>query len=245
MERRKINMNNSPLIGITCGTCVATNPEKDEPTFRLNVSYVNAVQAAGGIPVAIPYARPETARELLSRLDGLILSGGEDIPADVLGVPSHPACKYLNKARWDSDSLWYTTARELGLPVLGICLGMQTLCVVSGAKLIADIPTEVPHAIAHRGSAPDVPHSVTIPPDSWLADIAKTTQVTVMSNHHQAVMTIPNELTVTALAPDGIIEAVESVAGSFAVGVQWHPERSPEQPDWLLRGFVNHCMGRA
>ena len=238
-------MTHSPLIGITCGTHIPANLETNEPTFRLNVSYMDAIHAAGGIPVALPYAHPETVRELLSRLDGLILSGGEDIPADVLGVSPHPSCKYLSKTRWESESLWYTTARELGIPVLGICLGMQTICVVGGAKLIADIPTEVPHAIAHRGSKPDVPHSITISPESWLADVAKATEVTIMSNHHQAVMSIPNELVVTAVASDGIIEAVESLAGSFAVGVQWHPERSPEQPDWLLQGFIRHCIGRS
>lgn len=234
-----------PLIGITSGTYEDPTRPTDEPTFRLNASYMEAVYAAGGLPVALPYARPETVQEAITQLDGLILSGGEDIPAEALGVPVHPACKYLRRERWTSECLWYAAARKSGLPILGICLGMQTICVLAGGKLITDIPTELPHAIPHRGTAPDIPHTVSLQAHSWIDSIPHPETVSVLSNHHQAVTTLPESLRVTAFAPDQVIEAVEQVDGSLTVGVQWHPERNPEQPDWLLQGFIAHCRRSA
>jgi putative glutamine amidotransferase len=232
-----------PLIGITTELA----PDRDEGrgwfSTTLITGYCESVAAAGGLPVSLPLAHPATARETLERLDGLILSGGRDIPPEAFGQAPHPALEPMLPPRWPSERLWLETALDLGKPVLGICLGMQVMAVVAGAPLIQDIPSQWPEPISHSQPGGREHHRVTLQEGTRLAALAPAPEVEIVSSHHQAVAEVPSSYRLAALSPDGIIEAIERLDGNFCIGVQWHPERSPEQPNWLLDAFVRQCKG--
>jgi putative glutamine amidotransferase len=229
-----------PIIGITGSIdLVEKAPPKD--TYRLRMRYIEAIERAHGCAVILPAANDANVNEILGRLDGLILSGGSDIPYQVLKTTPHPSCTYLPMARWDSDVRWLDTARKLHLPVLGICLGMQIMNVVAGGSIIQDIPTMCPNAGRHAAPDEMFQHTVELTPDSKVASFARTKYVAITSAHHQAIDRVGDGYVVTAKSPDGLIEAIEYQSEDFCIGVQWHPERCLDQPNWLLEGFVKVC----
>lgn len=229
-----------PLIGITS----TLTTEKDRVTLR--TSYTEMIAAAGGALVILPLASEATAGDIVARLDGLILSGGSDIPAQCFGAEPHPSCHYMPMERWESDRLWLQTAQKLRVPVLGICLGMQEINVAGGGTLIQDLPSQRPQSQPHTAAGPGQLHEISIAEGSWLLQVAPSRSVPVMSAHHQSVDRLADGYRVVATAADGVIEAIEAQgAASFVVGVQWHPERCPDQPNWLLKGFAARCGQQA
>jgi putative glutamine amidotransferase len=233
-----------PLIGITGNTVVEPGKDPRNGKQTLGVSYMDTMAAAGGAPVILPMASEEIAPETLARLDGLVLSGGADIPPQFFGAQPHPKCHYMSLERWHSECLWLRTAQRIHVPVLGICLGMQVMNVAAGGTLIQDISSERPGSQLHD-AAQDVPHEITIVEGSKLAALAPALRVTVASSHHQAVDRIGVGYRAAATTADGIVEAIEWTNGGFLLGVQWHPERCLDQPNWVLRGFVNVCAKSA
>lgn len=235
-----------PLIGITATLRLSDLDGLPRNKHTLRTAYTEAVIAAGGAPVILPLATEETARATVSRLDGLILSGGADIPSEAFGAVPHPNCNYMPVERWKSECLWLRAAEELGVPVLGICLGMQVINVAGGGSLIQDLPTERPDAQPHAGPGIGVRHEVLVEKDSWLTggitidtpEVAPSLTVMVSSAHHQAVDRLAEGYRVTGRSRDGVIEAIEHDGPPFVAGVQWHPERSPDQSSWLLERFV-------
>jgi len=233
-----------PIIGITAGILLGPEGEHDiSSCYRLRLSYMEAFDRAGAAAVLLPEAR-HGCDDILPRLDGLVLSGGRDIPPEQLGVAPHPACNYMPELRWESECAWLDRARAAGIPVLGICLGMQVINVCNGGTLIQDLPSQYPDAITH--SAPDRmhQHDIRIEPGSRLATFTPAPAVAVTSAHHQAIDAVAPGFKVTAVSEDRVIEAIESVRDEFLVGVQWHPERCLDQPNWLLQGFVRCCAAR-
>lgn len=230
-----------PLIGITCE--VRVKPDKPWNRSSLQTTYTECVERAGGLAVILPPAPPTAAEDTLRRLDGLILSGGYDIPPEVLGEPPHPTVEPMPPERWESETRWLEAARALEKPVLGICLGMQIMNVVAGGTLIQDIPALRPGPVVHGDPGEMGRHDVLLSPGSRLAALAPASVVTVTSSHHQAVDRIAPPYRVAATAPDGLVEAIEDPERPFMLGVQWHPERGSAQPDWLLEAFVRHCAG--
>lgn len=230
-----------PFIGVTSDFHEELLEGRPWNSNRLLTSYSDALVAAGGIPVILPLASPEIVEGLLSRLDGLILSGGNDIPPDALGEPPHPKAEPMPLRRWDSECLWLDWAVRLNVPVLGICLGMQVMNVVAGGKMIQDIPDLLPNSLVHGTPNRLHRHQVEIAPSSRLAALAPALKIEITSSHHQAVRDVPPPYQVTARSEDGVIEAIEDPRHEFHVGVQWHPERDILQPNWLLQGFVRHC----
>jgi putative glutamine amidotransferase len=226
-----------PLIGITATLRPSDLDGLPSNKHTLRTAYTEAVIAVGGAPVILPLATEETVRATVSRLDGLILSGGADIPSEAFGAVPHPNCNYVPVERWKSECLWLRAAEELGVPVLGICLGMQVINAAGGGTLIQDLPTERPGAQPHAGPGIGVRHEVLVEKDSWLAGAPSLT-VMVSSAHHQAVDRLAEGYRVTARAGDGIIEAIEYDGPQFIAGVQWHPERCLEQSNWLINAFV-------
>ncbi len=226
-----------PLIGITATLRLSDLDGLPSNKHTLRTAYTEAIIAAGGAPVILPLATEETARATVSCLDGLILSGGSDIPSEAFGFVPHPNCNYMPDERWKSECLWLRAAEELGVPVLGICLGMQVINVAGGGSLIQDLPTARPDAQPHAGPGIGVRHEVLVEKDSWLA-VAPSLIITVSSAHHQAVDRVAEGYRVTGRARDGVIEAIEHNGLPFVAGVQWHPERFPDQPNWLLERFV-------
>ena len=230
-----------PSIGITPSVSVDSEDERFRTRLVLNTAYLDAIQAVGGAAVILPVATDEIASEILDRLDGLILSGGGDIPPQFFGGTSNPKCHYIPEERWRSECLWLRKAQEAQVPVLGICLGIQVITVAAGGTLIQDIPSEYPRAITHDAPGHMQQHPVNIEAGSQLASMAPSLTVIVTSAHHQAVNAAARGYRVVAKAPDGLIEAIERDGPAFVLGVQWHPERCLDQPNWLLRGFVRRC----
>lgn len=189
--------------------------------------YTKAVQAAGGVPIILPlFSTVNDLLILLDRLNGILLTGGPDINPLLFGEETHPECRVIIPERDVLELSLLPVVMERGIPILGICRGIQTMAVACGGTLIQDIRSQSPSAIGHYQNAANevMTHHVNIQKDSLLYDIVKKTRVKVNSFHHQAVKNLGDSMVVTGLADDGIIEAVEIQHYSFFLGLQWHPE---------------------
>jgi putative glutamine amidotransferase len=214
-------------------------------------SYIQAVQRAGAVPLPIPITDDgEILRALYHLIDGLLLAGGVDIDPSCYGQQPHPNLGKIDPARDRVELTLTRWALRDGLPILGICRGIQTLNVACDGTLWQDLGAQVPTALDHRHQ-PGQPyhrltHSVTIAPDSRLADLIKTGEIQVNSLHHQAPRDIGRTLRPVAWAPDGIIEGLEGTGGAWIVGVQWHPEWLLDNPRQLrlVQGFISNCERR-
>jgi putative glutamine amidotransferase len=208
----------------------------------LTHDYLVRVREAGGIPVMLPPIG-ELPAEILDRVDGLLLSGGEDIDPERYFAPPSPKLGTVDPLR---DALELSLAAEAvrrGMPVLAICRGLQVLNVALGGTLIQDLPSECPSDTQHRQEAPSTEgtHPVSLSPGTRLAGIAGTAQLVVNSFHHQAAKDVAPNLQAVAHAADGVIEAVEGREG-FVLGVQWHPEIQHGEFSLKLFGaFVEAC----
>jgi gamma-glutamyl-gamma-aminobutyrate hydrolase PuuD len=227
-----------PLIGLTVGHA----PAKDGYEYaRLRLTYVQAVQKAGGLPVLVP-PQPDDAAlvALLERLDGLLLPGGGDIDPLEYGEPvqgSEPPSVAL-------DALELTAARwaiARDLPTLGICRGQQVINVALGGSLVQHMD----------GHAPDGPretlhHAFAVDPGSRLADALGCTEMQVNSHHHQAVKRLADGLVAVAWAEDGTIEGIEAPDKAWLMAVQFHPEdlvgHCPSER--LFETFISACRAR-
>ena len=214
---------------------------------RLNSSYVTALESAGLIPIVIPpLASPEQSRAILERVDGLLLTGGEDVDPALYGQDRIQKCGQPNKARDETEIALCLAARELNKPLLAICRGPQVLNVTFGGTLIQDIPSQVPGALNHNADDERASrvHEVAIEPGSLAAKAIGATNVSVNSLHHQSVKDVAPGFKVTATSPDGIVEAIEwAGADWWALAVQWHPEEMNDSPEpWdrgLFRAFAD------
>lgn len=207
-----------------------------------DLAYARAVVEAGGTPVHLSVACEPG--DVVTRLDGLLLPGGDDFP---------PASDYPADVRFELapteqiafDRALLAAASARRLPVLGICYGMQLLALEAGATLHYDIATDVPAAAAHQ-LGEDLRHEIRIEAASRLAALLGARRCSVNSRHHQAVREAGRGLQISARAPDGIIEAIESTGGAFRVGVQWHPESlDADHRRALFGGFVAACAASA
>lgn len=214
---------------------ILLSPDCEGRTLQIDRAYVEAVVAAGGLPLVAPYGAP--IPELLDLAGGVVITGGAfDIPPDAYGAERAPACGPLKEERTRFEWELLEGALSRRLPVLGVCGGMQLLNVVLGGTLVQDIPTEIPGALPHEQKNPkDEPsHPIRIEEGSLLARVAsRTGEARVNSTHHQAVAGLGRGLRVSARAPDGVVEAIEGEDG-FVLGVQWHPERLLASEPWNL-----------
>ena len=202
--------------------------------LRLASGYLSSLERAGLTPVVVGTLAGDEddvhagIDRILGAVAGLVLTGGEDIvPAAYGGGPS-PHLGRVNPARDRTEFAAVRAARDQRVPIFAICRGVQVLNVALGGTLIQDLPSERPSAISHDPERPrDVrTHSVQIVPDSRLAQALGKTELAVNSVHHQAVDQVADTLVVTARAPDGVIEALETGRRDpwWVLGVQWHPE---------------------
>ncbi|MFI3250735.1 MAG: gamma-glutamyl-gamma-aminobutyrate hydrolase family protein [Eubacteriales bacterium] len=210
-----------PLIGIT------TYPFQDWKAYRLGVDYPASIERAGGIPVILPLNQYELPKkELLSRLDGLLIPGGPDVAPLLYG---EEPLKDIGATCQEHDLFEISMvkeARDLGMPILGICRGLQVINVAFGGTLWQHIPAAPGTPICHvqdllkRG---ELTHTVTVTPESSLAKVLGKTSTLVNTYHHQAAKDVaPGFKACAHSKEDGIIEAIESEDGILAV--QWHPE---------------------
>ena len=182
------------------------------------------------------------------QLDGLIVSGGKDIPPALYGDETLPETDPLSEERPLFEMQLVRLFREMDKPVLGICYGCQLLNVAFGGTLIQDIPSHVGSSVKHRRQTSQEPHArhvVSIRQGSLLSRILAANTLKIVSSHHQAVKQLGVHLRVAALAPDGVIEAIELEDARFFVVVQWHPEMDPEAEAThrLLRAFIEAASG--
>lgn len=213
-----------PLIGITMSF------DYDKNQAQLGEKYFHAVQSAGGLPVAIPPIQDKTVlKALTEKLDGIILSGGPDIDPSYYNEKPSTELKDVSPCRDAAEMFLADEMLRVKKPLLGICRGMQVLNVVLGGTLFQDIFTEFKQPLKHIQSAPGWhgTHEIEIvEEDSAIFQILRQRHLFVNSFHHQAVKEPAASCKVSALASDGVIEAIElKEADVFCVGVQWHPEK--------------------
>jgi len=219
----------TPVILVSAGRQNNYTPRREVQTITAgcDIDYLAAVQRSGSVPLMLPFlASSEGIAAALSVADGLLLSGGGDILSLTYGEEPHVTSKLQDPTR-DAMELEATRlALEMGMPVLGICRGLQLLNVACKGTLIQDIPTQVPGAVKHYADGLDVVllHTMDIESDSLLAKVMETTTMAVNSWHHQAVKAVGNGLRISARARDGVVEAIEAADGRPLLAVQCHPE---------------------
>jgi len=186
------------------------------------------------------------ARELLSNgVAGLLVLGGADIDPALYGQQAGTDALYgVNRAADEFEASLISTAIDQKLPVFGICRGLQLINVVHGGTLIQDLGKPTIHT-ASSDNAVMARHEIKIQPGRRLASILGTEQRQIMSGHHQAIGRLGKGLCISALAEDGVVEAVEyDNEAVWLLGVQWHPEEpsaSVEELDLLLNAFLAAC----
>lgn len=233
-----------PIIGVTPdeGASIERPGRPSRPRYELKRNYVAAIEAAGGLPVILPYVAGQHVEQFFEFVNAVVVTGGAwDIDPAHYKAPRHPKLGEVNSDRTGFEYRLMEAALKRGLPVLGICGGMQLLNVVRGGTLIQDIGSERPEALPHeQPHDPQQPgHDVTIVANSLLGRTVGT-RAAVNSTHHQAIDRLGSGLVVTARGPDGMIEAVEDPLAKFVVGVQWHPELlSDDASRSIFRAFVS------
>lgn len=207
-----------PLIGITANYTDGDASLRDR--------YYTQIADAGGVPVIIPpLADKDIIINTLDNIDALLLTGGADHNPLWSGQQPQPGLHNINQARDLPELLATRLACNRQMPILGICRGMQTIAIALGGEVCQDIP-HTPKLIKHSQEADrtEPTHSVDIEPDSALHGIFSTDRIFVNSFHHQAVTSPGKGMRITATAPDGTAEAMESACHKPVIGVQWHPE---------------------
>lgn len=203
-----------PIIGVT--SC-----------SRLD-DYVAAVERAGGRARVLEIG--DSPRTLVGQIDGLLLTGGGDIDPAFYGETRHDTVDDAEPGRDEFEIDLARRSLDASLPLLAICRGAQVLNVAAGGTLVQDIPSSVATDLSHRLNHPKdaIAHGVSVDPNTALARAlggrVVEGQLAVNSRHHQSVGRIGRGLRTAATAPDGVVEAIESSAGGYCIGVQWHPE---------------------
>jgi putative glutamine amidotransferase len=202
----------------------------DEAHAFLNARYVRAVEAAGGRPWLLsppPSGDPAAAEDYLAGIDGLLLTGcGRHLDPKAYGETARFDLTLMPRAKQELELALVKGALARGVPLLAVCGGMQSMNVALGGTLFQRIGAEVPGALEHmqKDKATISTHPVQVAPGSILARVTGAATLQVNSSHTQAVRRAGDDLTVSATAPDGVVEAVEYTGPVWAVGVQWHPE---------------------
>ena len=234
-----------PLIGVCAAIERASfGVWSDEPATILPLSYSRAIHGAGGMMAMLPPDRrsSEDSRDLLDRIDALVLGGGADMDAESQGVEAHPETIGTNPDRDRFEIALALGALDRGMPLLGVCRGMQVLNVACGGTLDQHIPDRLGHEIHRPVPGAWAEHEVRIEPGSLAAEAAGTELLTVKSHHHQGIDRIADALTATAWATDDeSVEAIESGDGGFALGVLWHPEE--DATDAIIPSLISRAGG--
>lgn len=218
-----------PIIGITPSPMDDTQAHGSFTRYATATTYTEAVEAAGGVPIVIPPQVGNIA-EILTVVDGLLISGGGDIdPARYGDDIVHEKTYGIHQGRDDLELALVREAVERDIPMLCICRGIQVLNVALGGTLIQDVPdqyaSELEHAQQNAGIAKEEPsHSVRVTPGSLLERTYEASTIEVNSFHHQAIKDLAPDLEINGVATDEVVESVDRPGSSWILGVQWHPE---------------------
>ena len=240
-----------PIIGIPTQTLQSLGGVSADipPSWVMSQRYVATLTTAGAVPWLVPLVDDDTLRWIYDALDGVFLPGGADIDPVSYGDASHPSCDGTDRERDRVEIALARWAVDEGKPLLGVCRGMQLINVAAGGSLYQDIAEQRPGSIKHDyfpfGGATFardfLAHDVDVVPGTRLATVFGEGRLAVNSMHHQGVRDVGGGLTPSAVAPDGLIEGLESSNGQYVVGVQWHPEALTERQSAagaLFREFI-------
>jgi putative glutamine amidotransferase len=240
-----------PIIGMTSGQ---TSTSSWSPLLvGVRRSYIDAIIAAGGIPMLLPpvdAGHSDILDAYFDHVDGILIPGGGDIQPHLYGADKHPKTDNIDVLRDDTELYLARKAAASGKPLLGICRGLQVINVALGGTLIQDLPDEVGGDLAHNESATredwtHMAHTVRLEADSQLRSLLQTDTIAVNSLHHQAIGTVGTGVRPVAWTHDGVIEAIEGTGPNFMVAVQCHPEtlRGEADPRWqaMFDRFVQRC----
>lgn len=230
-----------PVIGLTCYLEQAQWGAWSIPAALIPHWYLDLFERVGADVVLLA---PGSHAEVIDRLDGLAIAGGADVDARLYGAEPDVTADAPRESRDASELALYRRARERGIPVLGICRGLQIMAVAHGGSLHQNLP-DVSDLVHRERPGEFVDHEATFEPGSLIARTLGTTATIVNSSHHQAVADA-GDLTITGRAPDGTVEVCEDPAAPFVVGVQWHPEHPDRSVSDLplVRAFVEACAPR-
>lgn len=238
-----------PLIGLTAGE-IRDNMRFDAiVTHGQSYTYVNAIVNAGGAPVVVPLTtNTDVLRDIYDRLSGIMFCGGNDINPKLYGQAPYETTTDYSDLRDTVEMQLLTWALEDKKPILGICRGMQLVNIALGGTLHQHIPRDLPEASDHRLSSvlednQNIAHILKITPGTQLADILGAQQIGTNTHHHQAIKKLGDGLVVTAVAEDGVIEAMErEKPDGYLICTESHPESLASIKDlgWhkLFRSFV-------
>lgn len=230
-------MRMKPLIGVTCSW------DEEKGRIFLSKMYLEAVRAAGGIPLPLDCTSGGDAMSgIAGVINGLILSGGPDVDPFFFGEDPVPACGEICPERDQFEIALARVALESGIPLLGICRGIQVMNIAAGGYICQDIGSQQPvGGIKHFQEAPrwHPTHGITVREGTVLASLLGPGPLRVNSFHHQAVRDVAPGFIVSARSADGVIEAIESPDLPFALGVQCHPETLWQKHPVFLKLFVS------
>ncbi len=203
--------------------------DDDKNSIWMLPGYLEGIKHAGGVPIILPMTTDkDDLSQIIGMCDGYLFTGGHDVSPEIYHEKPISQSVICCKERDEMESVILESAINSDKPVLGICRGIQFINAVLGGTLYQDIPTQHPSEIEHHQSPPyDVPvHKVTIVRDSPLYDCLKAEEISVNSYHHQAIKDLAPGLSVMAVSPDGLTEAICMPEHRFLWAVQWHPEFS-------------------
>ncbi len=244
---RRIMPRSRPLVLVT----TATNPRetglrrKDAVT---GLNYSQALYAEGLLPLMAANLEPDAAEALAARADAVVFSGGADLDPAHYGHAPEPGLGLVDPSRDAFELALYRAARALGLPILGICRGIQVVNVAEGGTLHQHLPA-VEGMMQHDQRNIDYPpfHRLRLEPGSIAAQAAGSAEVVVNSAHHQGIAELATALRASGATSDGLVEAAEAIDGAWLLALQWHPEMTyadyPEQR-WPFRAFAEAVHAR-
>lgn len=222
-------------------------PTEEDNKWRIQ-AYIDALEDAGARAEPLWLPRDEQieprADELARDFDGLMISGGADLPPSLYNEETLPDAhvSLVPAARPAFEAALLTRFLERDKPALGICYGCQFFNVWRGGSLIQDIPTQWNEPIEHSSERGNIPHMVRVLEHTKLRAIVEDEEFEIVSSHHQAIARLAQGAQTSAFAPDRLAESIEFEGAGFFLGVQWHPERSRESSasQRLFHAFVNN-----
>ena len=211
------------------------------PWYAVREDYAAVISKFGGVPIMLTHMH-DNIHDILSIIDGIVIAGGDgNIPPDLYGQEQQYDF-IVNRPRAEFELPLLKEALSLNMPVMGICHGMQIINVALGGTLNQNILRDIDEALNHhrKDSREQTCHDILIDKNSMLYQMTQLERSSVNSSHSQSVNQLGKGLLVSATAPDGVIEAIESQEHNFVVGFEWHPEflANPPLDEPLFRHFM-------
>jgi putative glutamine amidotransferase len=229
------------IFGITASIATFESGElAGEKLVGVNRDYTDAVHLGGALPVVLPPAKEEVdILNQLEMIDLLIVSGGADLQPSLYGEVPSPLLERVSPERDQYEMQLVRLAHAQGMPIFGICRGLQLINVAFGGKLYQDLSEFGASAVLHRHAdqRQACMHPVEVVESTLLYEIFQQKELQTNSYHHQGIKLLAPEFRVNAYAADGLIEGVEKPGGAFLVAVQWHPEMMAAKDSMMLKLF--------